>query len=232
MKGEYIMSKEDMDVDGADSSEEKKVSMEFPSNSKKPHEVREEKKVGKIIKGKLVTPKKTLSKKFAETFLGEDIKNVGSYIIYDVLIPAAKDTLEDLVVGILRGGNSRGSRYGRDRDRGRTYVSYDRCSSRDRDRDRDRNKEDRKASSERNHAHHNFDDIIFDRESDASDVLDHLVDLTIDFEVASVADLYGFVDREANFTDDKWGWEELSSAGVRRTREGWILDLPKPKLLD
>jgi len=36
----------------------------------------------------------------------------------------------------------------------------------------------------------------------------------------------------ATHTDNKWGWTDLSGAGVSRIRGGYLLDLPEPEPLD
>lgn len=198
---------------------------DFPSNSKT--EKKEVKKVEKVIKGNVKQKKKSLGKKFIETFVGEDIENVGQYIIYDVLVPAAKDAISDMIEGgismLFYNGDKRGSRTRRSGSK--SYVSYDKCSYGSRDRDR-------REFSSKSRARFNFDDIVLETRGEAEEVLSHLVDLTIDYDQATVADLYDLVGITGNFTDNKYGWTDLSSASVSRTRDGYVLNLPKTMLLD
>lgn len=217
------------------------LKMDFPSNSHKDKvkcETKDEpKKVNKVITGTVVKRKKSLGKRFIETFVGEDIGNVKDYIIHDVLIPSGKDVITDIVKGIvdtvqgtievaLYGERKRSSS---NRDRGRSYVSYNNYSSRDRDRDK---REDRRDISARGRARHNFDEIVLTSRGEAEEVLSHLVDLTIDYGQATVSDLYDLVGITEAFTDNKYGWKDLSSASTSRIREGYVLNLPKPVLLD
>lgn len=214
--------KRDMQIDtGAGGI--KSVKVDFPSNSKMN---KNEKNVKKVVKGKVIKQKKSLKQKFVETFIGEDIENVGDYIIHDVLVPAAKSTLSDMVQGgidMLLFGEKRGSRTYRDKNK--SYVSYDRYNS-------SRRPSDRREVSSRDRARHNFSDLIFETRGEAEEVLSNLVDLTIDYGQATVADLYDLSDITSNFTDNKYGWTDLGSASVTRVREGYILSLPKPKLVD
>lgn len=201
------------------------VNMEFPPNSRKTRD--EEKKVQKVIKGSVVTQKKSLGKKITETFFGEDIGSVSSYILHDVVIPAAKNTLSEMVSGgieMLLFGETRGSRTLR--DKGKSYVSY---SSKYKEQ---RREPERKDAAYRNRARHNFDDIVLDTRGEAEEVLSHLVDLTEDFGGARVADLYDLVGLESQFTDDKYGWMTLNTATVSRVRKGYLINLPKPILMD
>lgn len=223
--------KKDIEVDlGSEGT--KSVKVDFPSNarSKKKQPVRvEDKKVEKVIRGTAVKRKKPLGKKFAETFLGDDLESVSSYIIHDVLIPAAKSTISDMVQGgieMLLFGEKQGSRTRRDGNR--SYVSYNSYSSRRPD-TRDSG---RREVSSRNRAKHNFDEIVLDSRGEAEEVLSCLVDMVIDYGEATVADLYDMVGVTGNFTDNKYGWTDLSSASVSRVREGYLLNLPKVRLLD
>lgn len=205
----------------------RKIVMDLPSNSKMCKAEKPEKKVEKIIKGEVVQKKKTLSKKFFEVFTGDDVSSVSSYILYDVLIPAAKSAITDMVQGgieMVLYGERKGSRT--QRDRGRSYVSYNNYSS---NRRPERNTYE---SNTRNRARHNFDDIILSTRGEAEDVLSHLVDLCIDYGQASVSDLYDLVGITGEFTDNKYGWYDLGSATVSRTRDGYLLNLPKVNVLD
>jgi len=220
-----------------DDNKDKIVGINLPGNSRKEREERKEKKeepvkkVNKVIKGSVVTKKKSLGKRISETFLGDDVESVGSYIIHDIIIPATKNTISDMVSGgieMLMFGETRGSRTRR--DKGKSYVSYssyygDRRGDK---RDRDRGRDDRDS---RNRARHNFDDIILESRGEAEEVLSNMVDLIADYDTATVADLYDLVGMTSNYTDRNWGWENLRSASVSRVRDGYRMDLPKPILL-
>lgn len=231
---------QEINVDqGASGVEKKKVN--YPANSHKAKssitdssvsEVRAEKKVTKVITGGVVTKKKTFGKKMSELFLSDDVDSVAGYILHDVLIPAAKSTFSDMVNGgldMMLFGETKGSRTRR--DKGKSYVSYNGYygkTSYNHD-SRDRN---RLAETSKRRARHNFDDIILETRGEAEEVLSNLVDLTVDYGMASVADLYALVDLESNFTDDKYGWVDLSGAVVTRVRTGYMIDLPRTIALD
>ena len=235
--------KETMKVDMG-SQGQKVVKMDYPGNShnvqtKKEKPKKEEpKKVEKVISGSVVKRKKSLMKRISETFLGDDIGSVTSYVLHDVLIPAAKSTFSDMINGGIERllfGEARGSRTRR--DKGKSYVSYNNYYKAD-DRDDRRNSRDSRDSREsrdaspRNRTRHTFDDIVLDSRGEAEEVLSHLVDLTIDYGMASVADLYDLVGITSNFTDNKYGWNDLSTATVSRVRDGYLIDLPKTVPID
>lgn len=215
--------KVDMGAEGA-----RRVEVSYPSNANKRREEKdpEEKKIEKIVSGKVVRRKKPLSKRITGVFIGEDINSVGSYVVHDVLIPAAKSAISEMVQGgieMLLFGERRGDRT--KRSQGRSYVSYDKASYRN-------VRDDRRELSSRSRATHNFDDISLTTRGEAEEVLSHLVDLIIDYGQASVSDLYDLVGITGNFTDNKYGWTDLSSASVSRGRDGYLLNLPRTRLLD
>ena len=222
--------------------EEKKLTrgddLDFPSNSDKPKARREsqepkrEKQVA-VVKGRVTKQKKSLGAKFSETFFGDDTKSVGDYLVHDVLIPATKATVSDMVSGgieMLLFGERRG--HNTRRDGGKSYVSYSSYYG-DGHRNNDRDNRDRGSNYSRtSRARHDFDDIIFESRGEAEEVLSHLVDLTNDYGVASVADFYDLSGIESQFTDNKYGWTTLRDACTDRVRNGYVIRLPQAKPLD
>lgn len=200
----------------------------FPSNSHRSRIEKEEPKkvVTKVTSGKVVKKKKTFWRRMTDTLFGEDVESVSSYVIHDVLIPAAKNTLSDIVTGgieMLLFGDRQAAR-GQRNGRNRSYVSYSNYYREDR-----RNNP---QSAARNRARHNFDDVIIESRGEAEEVIGQLTDLVIDYGMASVADLYDMVGISTNYTDNKYGWTNLSTARPVRVRDGYLLDLPRPMPLD
>ena len=241
------MMKEDNTME--DNEEKKEMLADtFPSNSRapkprpEPEKIPEGKKVEKIVTGKVKKQKRGFGKKVAETLCEDDTKSVGSYIVYDVLIPAAKDMLSDMVGGgidmLLFGGEGR-SRRRSSRGSGRggytSYGSYYRGNDRDRDRDRrdSRDRDRGREISNRGRARHDFDEVVIYDRGDAEEVLSRLSDFVVDYDVATVADFYDLVGITGSFTDNKWGWDDLHGVRVIRARGGgYVIDLPRPKPLD
>jgi hypothetical protein len=205
----------------------------FPSNSKTKRQaepVPEVRKVQKVTKGVVKKQSKGFGKKFAEIFLEDDTKSVGAYIFHDVLIPAAKSMISDMIGGgveMLLFGERRGSRTRRDGNK--SFTSYGSYYSNDRNSDRS---SPRREISPAGRARHDFDEIILETRGEAEEVLSHLVDLTIDYGMASVADLYSLVGMTGNYTDNKYGWTDLRDASVSRVRGGYLLNLPRTQVLE
>ena len=70
---------------------------EYKSNSDKARQEQSEKKVEAVITGTAKTRKKGEMQKFANVFIAEDANNVMSYILMEVIVPAAKKAISDIV---------------------------------------------------------------------------------------------------------------------------------------
>jgi len=196
----------------------------FQPNSHKSKQEKE-KKVEKVVQGTVTTRKKSLGKKFSETFLGDDIENVKGFIVFDVIVPTIKDTISNVVssgIDMLLFGEARGSNTRR--QGGKSYVSYSNYYD---------NKRDRKPVNTQRGTH-DFRDIILETRGEAEEVLSNMVDILYDFNEVSVADLYDLCGiSNSNWTDNKYGWTDLSGACVKRARGGgYIIDLPRAEQIN
>lgn len=206
---------------------------DFPSNSrmKITKQEPEPKKVDRIIEGEVIRRKKPLGTRIKETFIGADMKSVGQYITFEVLLPAMKDTIADIVTqGAERAlfGEARSTSRRTGVRPGVGYTNYSRMADpRDRNRGRDR-----EVLSRRARANHDFDDIVLSTRVEAEEVIDRLYDLVGKYQSATVADLYDLLGVSSEFTDDKWGWTDLYGSKARRVTGGYLLDIPRPVPLD
>jgi hypothetical protein len=193
---------------------------EFKSNSHRSKEGQtsevKEKKVEQVAKAK--TKKKSDVKKFADVFVAEDVTSVKDYILMEVLLPAAKKAISDIVtngIDMLLYGEPRSKSKGRE-----SKTSYTKYYS-DRDRDYER------PGRSRGRYGYDYDDIILDTRREAEEVLDRMDDLIDNYGMVSVADLYDLVGISGNYTDNKYGWTNLRNADIQRVRDGYLLKLPK-----
>lgn len=185
----------------------------------------------KVVHGDVKRKKKSLAKRAEGAMLSENAETVKDYLIWDVLIPALRDTVVDLgkkALDAIFYGDRRTSTSNIERKRSTSYVRYDKASYED-----DRPYSSRSRRSSRNlRAMHDFDDIVLDSRGDAEQVLDLLVESTMQYGMVSVADFYELVGLDVKYTDWRWGWYELSKARVERVREGYVIMLPRPVMLD
>lgn len=203
---------------------------EFPPNSERSKKsTKSEKNVTQVVSSGVTRKKKSLRKQFQETFVAGDFRTAVRYVMFDVLLPAAKDMVVEAgsqgIEKLIFGDSSR--RRGMRPPSGPTgHISYNRYSPMTRQGGPER------AISRQARARHNFDEIVLDQRAEAEEVIDRLFELVSQYESATVADLYELVGLSSTHTDHKWGWEDLTGAGVSRIRGGYLLDLPEPEPLE
>lgn len=194
---------------------------EYKPNSHKFREGQAEaltdKKIEKVVRGKVKTKPRSGMSKITDVFISEDASNVKSYIVMDVLVPAVKKAISDIVrdgIDMILYGESRG----RKSSSSSSYVSYrDYSRSDDRDRFRD----------SRTRSGYNHDDIILETRGEAEEVLTRMDELIDTYGVVSVADLYDLIGKSCEYTDNKYGWTNIRNAEPIRVRDGYMLKLPK-----
>lgn len=178
-----------------------------------------------VVQGKVTVKKKPAGQRFRESLGLESSRTVGDYLVWDVLIPAAKEMVADLVKkGIdvfLYGGSSQTS----SRRNGKGHVSYEGYYSSRRNGDY---KSERRVRAGNRYAM-DFREFVFDDRRDADMVLSELCEIIDTYGFAKLSDFYSLVgESDRTFTDHGYGWDALGSASVERVRDGWVLDMPRP----
>ena len=177
----------------------------------------EKKKIEPVVTGK-VAKKKNNVRKFTDVFVSDDVHNIKSYVLMDVLVPAVKKAVSGIVTNgiemILYGET------GRTKKRSSAdYVSYNRYSDR---------RDDKSYNNSRARLGYNYDDIILESRGEAEEVLSRMDEIIDMYGVVSVADMYDLVGiTDNNYTNNKYGWTNIRSAEAIRVRDGYILKLPK-----
>ena len=206
----------------------------LPSEKNEPVETK--KKLEKVTKGEVKVKEKSLANKFADAFITDDIGAVRKHVVEEVIIPGLINAVLDAVNDGLsmffkvnprrRSGSTSGGYYDYSKQSNYKYggssssVSSPKTDS---------------SSKERI----DYRGITFETKNDANDVLSSMQDLADpdQYGWASVADFYdlaGVSVKNQAFTDNKYGWNlpMLRGVSIRRDREGWYLDLPKPVIID
>lgn len=188
----------------------------YSDSSKQVPAQQEEKKVEAVVQAK-GTRKRN---KFVNSVISEEAGNVKNYILLDVLIPALKKAISDVVTNgvdmLLYGeaghtSKSRGSKV--------SYRSYY-------DDDRRRPSRDYRSNN------YDFEDLVFETRGDAEVILDNMIEILDRYKVVTVADLYDLAGERGKFTDNKFGWTDISSASVVRIRDGFVIKLPRAMAID
>lgn len=193
-----------------------KYKEEQAANAKK-----DEKRVEKVVTGKVITKKEGFFTRMFKGFISEDAKDVKSYVFGDVLIPAIKKAISDIVtdgIDIILYGESRGKRGRSTADR----VSY-------------RNYYDRSDSYRRpaqSYNDYSYDNIILETRGEAEEVLARMDELMDTYGLVRVADLKDLVGITGTYTDNKYGWTNIRSAEVVRVRDGFTIKMPRAVVID
>lgn len=208
---------------------------EFKPNSFKskeePAHTKERERLKPIVsKSAVVSTKKPLSQKFAETFITEDAANVKSWLISDVVIPGIKNTILDMLNMMFFGGGStyrRGGSYGSYYNyANKSNVSYGHWSSNQQTRSQPNNMT-APVDEKIDYRHIVLRDI-----RDANAIVDELWERIDRYNQVSVAELLDLANLTGKYTDNNWGWTDKREIGVRRIGGGYLIDVAEAKLID
>lgn len=207
---------------------------EYQPNSHKSRELQttesaRERKMEKVVSG-TVKKQDNKGRRFADIFISEDAANVKSYIFLDVLVPAIKKAISDIVTDgidmILYGGTGRSSK----RSSSTSNVSY-----RSYYKERDRYSDHRESDSYESRNRFRYEDIKFESRGDAEAVRRQMLDAVKRYGMVTVADMYDLAGETAPYTSCNYGWMSariFETVEPKRVRDGYILPLPSASPID
>lgn len=188
---------------------------DYKSNS---NASKEERRVEKVVTQQVSTKKKNGLQKIAGNIISEDAKNIKDYVFLDVLIPAFKKAISDIVtngIDIILYGETRGrtSRGVTDRVSYRTYYDDTRRTQ--------------PVQRVEKPSVYSYDDLIFSSRQDAQNVLNQMYDVLDRYGFVRVADMMELAGVSFQYTDNYYGWNSMNTAEIIRTRDGWVIKMPK-----
>ena len=205
---------------------------EYKSNSYRSKETQkndnvkpEDRKIEKVVTGVVKTKKKSKISQAMDNFISEDAKNVKSYVFGEVLIPAIKKAISDIVtdgIDIILYGEARGKNRRSTADRVSYRSYYDDRGGRNR-------MNERQAIMAGSYS---YDDIILSTRGEAEDVLSRMDELIETYGLVRVADLYDLVGITGNYTDNKYGWMNIRNAEIIIVRDGYMIKMPRAVPID
>lgn len=218
----------------------------YPGNSKSnmyvpqtPNPTPPARKVERVVTTSAELKKKPLHVRFRENFFsGVDARTVINDVIFTVLIPAGKDVISDAIISMkdqILFGESYSSvtrnRFMQGGPASTSVVNYNRIS----------HGAQQATSSILNNVIQNaqptkgrvtLEDAVLQTRAEAMMVLQALHNHIAKFEQVSVADYFEMVGLTGEYTDDKWGWTDVSRARVAQVRGGkYTIVLPQPEQL-
>jgi hypothetical protein len=194
----------------------------MPDIKLEPNSHRSKRDIPQVTKGKVIDRKKSLGRKFAEAFIEDDMENIQDYILYEVAAPSIKKAIFDAIVGALQmilGVNSSGKSTSSSSTGHTSYRSF--YAS-------DRSKGTVSSAATKPKSRYELREIILETRGEAEAVLEMLNEALDTYQTVSVADLYSAVGITADWVDNKVGWTDLRTARIRKTIDGYVLDMPRP----
>lgn len=187
----------------------------------------EERPVPEQIVSGAIHKKKSLGKKFKETFLGGDPKRAGQYILQDVIfynirqtiVMAIQQGVERLVLGETM--RQRARPLGQYAPR----IQYNTTIRRD-PREVDAFSGPRPTTTARNS--HDIGELILGSREEAQLVVEQLTAIADQYDYATVGQLYNLLGWPTTFTDEKWGWQSFANVEIKQVHNGYLVDLPDP----
>lgn len=200
---------------------------DFPANSHKAKEEKKasEKKVEKIVTGKVVERKRSFGSKVKEVFIGGDSRAAASYIVAEVLLPALRRTIvEATTQGVERMiyGDSapRRSASGGSTSRVQYNSPINRYSP------QAKGFLPGESSRVRPNGRKDASEYVMETQEEAELVVETLGNVIEQFEFATLEDLKELLGQPTSFVDTNWGWSSLAYVDIRRVRDGWLVTFP------
>lgn len=188
----------------------------YQSNSFKSKELeakQPEKKLTKVANAKL--KKKSEIQKIAETFVAEDLNKVKNAVLMDVIVPAVKKVISDIVtngIDMLLYGEVK-----HNKTTTTSKIGYNSMY----------NSQNQTNTARVARSSYIYNDIILSSRGEAEEVLNQMNEIIGTYGVVSVADLCEIVGVTGEFTDNKYGWSDIRDAYVERSKDGYMLKLPR-----
>jgi len=196
---------------------------DLPGNAKTDKYSSPEKRATPVTTGAVTKKPRTLGKKFTDFFFDEmTFKEAAAMFVADRLLPDLKDGLFNAFQGftetIFYGRSARPTKKAGSSG---TFTSYSNYSKRNEPRPSGY-----RSTSAR--VMNGFDDVTFESRQDAEAVLEEMCNMLETYKEVSIGDFYDAARVSRNgFTDNNFGWTNLTGSYVTRGRGGWVLVLPK-----
>lgn len=195
-------------------------------------EIAEKKVVKAVVKSQPKQYKKGLVERLVVGLLGPDgIRSIGRRLNEDIVVPAVKNIIVDSITNGIQMAV-----FGRDDARrgGSAPRSYNGPSSQywstsggQRQSPSHTNYSSYASPQPRMEARGNHvPEFVLTTRTDATNVLDGMSEMIMDFGVTTVADYYDLIGRDTQYTDNQWGWTDLRFAKIRSVRGGYVIDFP------
>lgn len=207
-------------------------SKEFPPNpGKKKKTPEEDRPVPEQIVENVRQRPTPLGRKFKGVFLGGDFKVARNYMFFDVFVPSVRDTIYNMFTKGLERVlyDLTGRQLMRTSNPQQSRIQFSNPIRRD----------PREAQSQATTGPHptrqaprnsyDIGEFIFETREEAELVVEQLMAIADQYDYATVGQLYGMMGWDVTFTDQRWGWTNLSTVEIKHVKAGYLIELPVPE---
>lgn len=176
-------------------------------------------KIEKVVSSPVKIKKKSGLQKYIDGLVPEGTPDFKTHILKNVLWPIVKDGAFEVVCTLFNKpkGKSSGSFIDK--------VSYGAFWKQNKPDPRD------KTVSSFRSGFEGVDNIVLANRGEAEMVLSTMDDVIDRYGHVTVAALFDMLDVTCPYTCENYGWVDLSAAKVVSVRDGYLLDLPRPRVL-
>jgi hypothetical protein len=171
-----------------------------------------EKKVTSVVHGGVRQKEPGIWNKVSEFFGMDELKTFKDYVSFVADITNRVYSAMDTLMGNRRGPTTPGARI--------QYGSYYQSQN---------PPQNSGNARQRAEARYSYNDLVFDTRGDAEVVLANMRGLLTEYRAVSIADMFDLAELTSpnGYTDNKYGWTDLSTARVIRVNGGYMIDLPR-----
>lgn len=195
---------------------------QYPSNSishrLKPEEPERE-KITPVVSGATLQ-KDSFFTKIKKIFLPKDIRDAKNYILKQVIVPGIQGGIIAMFEVLFYGQATRRPPIG---GYSTQRTNYNYISSQV-------SRSPIPTQAERNS--HNFQWALFQSYEDAENVVSSMLDILDRYGSVTVAEYYELCGVRAEYPDEDWGWIKFRRLEPRKVREGYVVDMEPPVLLN
>ena len=179
-------------------------------------------KAQKVINGTATVKKKSGLSKFASDFISEDAGSVKEFVLYDILVPSVKRAISEMFKGaidIFLYGKTSANKPSTPT----SNIAYNRLYK-----PQNNTYGNNGITPHQTRSTYSYDNIVLESRGDAEAVLDAMGEIIDQYGMVKVADLYDLVGVTGSYTDNNYGWTNISAAHVVRLNEGgYLIKLPR-----
>ena len=172
-----------------------------------------------VVTGNVTKVKKSFSQRLLDSIVKEDLPDIKTRLIEEVIIPNLQEGTFNLLnnaLAIIFGRPVKSSGGRTNYSSASTRASYTPYYN-------DR------TTSETRRPTYQFDDVLFDTRQKADSVIHEMYGTIDEYGIVSVADYYDLSGLVPTSNDFNYGWTSLDGATVSTVRDGYIIKLPRAK---